>query len=241
MRSFFFYILLYSVLSTSWALPKEPVQYAKDSIPGKEFNQKQLQKYREQKAFQYEEVETKPTFFDNILKWLGKWFYKLLEWLFGKRYAGTVLSAIISALPYIVALLLIFLLLKVFLNANTENIFSVTPVAQAIRMEDDEAIIQNKDIAKLIEQALAQKEYRMALRYRYLLLLQQLGVKQFIQWEPQKTNHDYEREIKDKSIQQDFKELTYLYDYVWYGNFALDAEAYQQAAIRFAALETKIR
>ncbi len=221
-------------------MAKEPVQYAKDRIPVKEFNAKQLQKYRKQKAFRYEEIKTKPGFIDKFIRWLGKRFYRFLEWLFGTRHAGKILSFIISVAPYIIAVLLIFLFLKVFLNTTTENIFSANPVTPNVHMEKDEVILRQKDIAKLIEEALSQKEYRLALRYRYLLLLQQLGAKQLIRWEVQKTNHEYEAEIKDNNIRQDFKELTYLYDYVWYGNFSLDAQTYQQAAKRFTELETKI-
>ena len=34
-----------------------------------------------------------------------------------------------------------------------------------------------------------------------------------------KTNRDYAREIKDELVQQSFRQLSKLYNYVWYGQF----------------------
>jgi integrase len=67
-------------------------------------------------------------------------------------------------------------------------------------MSEDEEIIQSMDIKSLITNALKDENYRLAIRYHYLYILQQLELKKIIDWELQKTNHDYQREIKDKQL-----------------------------------------
>ena len=83
-------------------------------------------------------------------------------------------------------------------------------------------MIKNKDLFKLIKQAIELKNYRLAVRYYYLNILKQLEGKQLIVYEQQKTNEDYINEISKENIKKSFEKLTRLYDFVWYGNFDIN-------------------
>lgn len=102
-------------------------------------------------------------------------------------------------------------------------------------------MIKEKDLPKLIEQAIDEGNYQLAVRYYYLLLLKNLSDKEFISWQQEKTNEDYIKELASKQqLHGDFKKLTYLYDYVWYGEFSIDKEKFVQAESKFKNTLAKI-
>ncbi len=135
---------------------------------------------------------------------------------------------------------MLLLLLKIFLNIRADSIVGKDTIISKIPVSEDGEIIQNKDIKALINKALSEKNYRLAVRYHYLHILQRLEIKKHITWEIQKTNHDYEREISNEKLKSNFKDLTYLYDFVWYGNFTIDQSNYQKAAFQFESMEDLI-
>ena len=109
-----------------------------------------------------------------------------------------------------------------------------------VTLSEDEHIIKNEDIQELIKKALANENYRLAIRYYYLYILQLLSERELIDWQQQKTNDDYMVELSDSSFKNDFGKATLLYDYVWYGEFELNHERYQKAELVFASLKKSI-
>ena len=94
---------------------------------------------------------------------------------------------------------------------------------------EDEENIENNDFETLIQKAKANKDYRRAVRYYYLLILQRLTEHKLIDWHKDKTNYDYFLELQAKPIQNDFSNSNYIYDYIWYGNFELNATEFERA------------
>ena len=119
------------------------------------------------------------------------------------------------------------------------------PVADAIRegqaiLNNEQEIIENQNIQALIDEALKENNYRLAIRYYYLLLLQTLSKKDLIDWQLQKTNHDYIHEIQDGGIKTSFSKVTRIYDFIWYGSFEVDEEAFAKAEKEFKNLQAHI-
>jgi len=237
---YFLYILVLFISLSAFS-QVDSVRYEKKPIEVKEFNQKKLEDFKSQKDFQYQVEKRETSWLDKALKWIGKRLLELLQWLFGERRAVGVFKFIVNIFPYIIAVLMILLLLKIFLNIRTDSIMARSNVISKIQISEDEEIIQNKDIKALIEKALANNDYRLAIRYHYLFILQRLELKQYINWEIQKTNHDYEREISDEKLKTSFKNLTYLYDFVWYGHFSVDQSNYKKAVSQFDRMEGLIK
>ena len=94
--------------------------------------------------------------------------------------------------------------------------------------------MQKQPIEKLIKQANANGEYRLTVRYYYLWMLKQFSDKEIIRWDIEKTNSDYQYEIKDATLKEEFNYLSYLYDYCWYGEFDINKEQIQQIEKAFA-------
>lgn len=89
--------------------------------------------------------------------------------------------------------------------------------------------IHEIDMEKALEEAIKAKEYKKAVRIFYLSLLKTLDGQEIINWELHKTNHDYEKEIKDVAIKADFVSLTRYFEYIIYGNFHLDEAGFLNA------------
>ncbi|MBT8317058.1 MAG: DUF4129 domain-containing protein [Lutibacter sp.] len=202
------------------------------TIVQKKFENKNLDQYKSDSDFNYEEhVATEPSFIERVFNWLGRQLKRLLEWIFGVKYATDIFAAILTAIPYVIAGIVLLLLLKFFLKVNSNAFVSNSKNIPAVVITEEEELINSKDISVLIEKAIRQKNYRLAVRYYYIHILKQLENHQFISWEQQKTNDDYSKEISQKSIKKSFIKLTRLYDFVWYGNFDINE-------MEFAKIET---
>lgn len=100
--------------------------------------------------------------------------------------------------------------------------------------------IAQVDINALITNAEQTKDYRLAIRYYYLLVLKRLTLENFIKYEEDKTNADYMEAIASQKFSKDFAYTSYIYDYTWYGEFLLNKEQYQMAKNSFVQLIKKI-
>ncbi len=233
MKQFIFYILFF-LFSTVLFSQQDSivVAYDKDtSIEIKEFNKDKLEEFKTDDDFNYTIVKQEVGFFGMIWSWIKRIFKKILTWFFGVDSASGILLTLLKVVPYIVLIIVLILTIKYFLKVNTNTIISGKTEKAKVVITEDEEIISNKNINELISKAVSQENYRLAVRYYYLLVLQKLNERELIVWEQQKTNEDYIKEIKEQTISLKFKDLTRLYDFVWYGNFEINQ-------IEFAKVES---
>jgi hypothetical protein len=101
--------------------------------------------------------------------------------------------------------------------------------------------IENADIHSLIKDAENNNDFRLAIRYYYLLLLKTLSLHNHIKFEDDKTNTEYLNEIHDKPFSKDFAYTSYLYNYIWYGEFPLPLVKYVKAKKKFITLLNQVK
>ena len=77
--------------------------------------------------------------------------------------------------------------------------------------------IEGIDMDALIEDAFGKGNYRLAIRWCFLKSLQWLNKQNKITWQPAKTNVDYQHELNEKTIKENFTDLSKVFEYVWYG------------------------
>lgn len=100
--------------------------------------------------------------------------------------------------------------------------------------------IANADVDSLITKAENSNDYRLAIRYYYILVLKKLSLKNYIKLEEDKTNAEYFNEIKSQNFSENFAYTSYLYNYIWYGEFLINKEEYLSAKGNFIHLIKKI-
>ena len=106
--------------------------------------------------------------------------------------------------------------------------------------QHEEEDIATTNWEALLQQAIAGNDLRLAVRYRYMWLLQILQRRELIQYRNDKTNYEYYTELSDTSYKQPFKQLSRQYEYVWYGHFALPRAAYEAYSDLFNNLKKQL-
>jgi hypothetical protein len=207
----------------------------------KKITNEDLQAYKNDPDFNYEVIKSDPTWWDNLKTWLGNMLLNFFEWLFGVEKAAGFLAEFFSWIPYILLGLLLFLLIKFFLNVNARSLLYSKKNQSLVVLSEEEHIIKNEDIQQLIQNAIKQKDYRLAIRYYYLHILKMLSDGEFIEWQLQKTNADYISEIEEPELKQPFGHITRLYDYIWYGGFDIDEGKYTRLETIFTSLKKRIQ
>jgi len=234
------YLIPVLLLSLSSFSQKDSLalNYDETEIVQKEITAQDLEVYKNDPKFEYEVVKSDaPEWWIAFKNWAGNLLLRFFEWLFGINQATGALNTFLQVIPYVLLALLIFVLIKFFLNVNARAISYAKKNQATMAMSEEEHIIKNEDIQKLIQEALASANYRVAVRYYYLYMLQIMTEKEFIAWEIQKTNEDYLKELKQQQLKDPFKKITRLYDYIWYGDFPIDQEKYQKAENSFLSLK----
>ncbi|MBQ4822404.1 DUF4129 domain-containing protein [Aquimarina sp. MMG016] len=207
----------------------------------KKFDNQKIEEFQADDAFNYTEYEEPDNAWTRLKKWFGQIITKFIKWLFGVDEVSGFWLVVLQILPYLIVIGVIFLLIWLFMKVNPSDMLFEKQKAPQVELTEDEDIIQNQDIQQLIQQALQNKNYRLAIRYYYLFVLKKLSDQEIIAWESQKTNMDYIKELSDDSLKNQFKVITRLYDFIWYGSFEVDENSYQQAEKEFKSMTNTIQ
>lgn len=101
--------------------------------------------------------------------------------------------------------------------------------------------LQSMDLDDFVSRALAQADYRLAIRLYFLQVLQTLADQKHIKWKKDKTNRQYLQELRDHPERDEVQRLTLLFERAWYGGGAVDAEAFQRAEAQFKPLLQRLK
>lgn len=221
---------------------KKKVQFDTEFIELKKFDNKKIEAYKQQDAFIYIVEKREPTVIEKAWNWLKRTIKKILSYFFDDiSPVMGFLKWVLKILPYIIAGLVLFLIIKFFLKVNARNIIDGKKAQSIVNLSDEESLIKEKGLPALIKTAIANGNFKLATRYYYLLLLKKLSEKELIFWQQEKTNEDYIKELaSNKNLYKEFETLTHLYDYVWYGEFLIDKEKFLKAEINFKKMIAKI-
>lgn len=97
------------------------------------------------------------------------------------------------------------------------------------------------DWEQALQDACSHGHYRLAVRLWYLQTLQLLHEKSLIQFQSEKTNRDYQRELQATTYASSFKTLTTYFEYIWYGQFEVDEAQYGTIATLYKNFQQAIR
>jgi len=246
MKSFkFFLCILFCFQFTTAQNNDLVVKHDDTKLNVKEISENDLETYNADEAFNYIEIEPEDNFivraYNKLKNWLGNIIRELVEAIFGVGEAKGLLYFIFYILPYLILAVLVFFLIRFFLKVNSRTLITGQKETASFQFTEDEQIIKNEDINALINNAILQKNYRLAIRYYYLQSLKYLTEKQVITWQQEKTNEDYITEIESDTIKSSFKNITRIYDYVWYGEFSVDQLRFESLKIPFESLNNSIK
>jgi len=133
------------------------------------------------------------------------------------------LSGVFKVIAITIFVLLLAFVLKLLIS-NIKLDEKIEPIPDFEDLED----IQEIDATAYYKQAIKNGDYRLALRMQFIKSLQLLSKKEIIHWKNDKTNRIYIREIENRNIRNDFRQISLVYEKIWYGNLAIDLPTFQE-------------
>jgi hypothetical protein len=189
-----------------------------------------LDRFRRNPEFRYtRDVQYPTTFWEHVKYYLQKW----LRSVFDSDVSGKWTKRILIILLVVAA---VFVLLKM-LKIDTSGIFFSSPETIDLSDKTIDQDIRTAQLDKMLEKALDQQQYRLAVRLTYLIMLKLLSDAGQIHWQPDKTNRSYLGEINREKLRNPFAELTRQYEYVWYGDFDITEKHYADVADNYHQLK----
>lgn len=110
-----------------------------------------------------------------------------------------------------------------------------------VSAEQLEENLDKADIDPHLYAAIKSRNYRMAIRLYYLLIIQKLANKGKIQWKRSKTNQHYLQELHSGDDYNMLKNLTRIYEQVWFGASDLEEKEYDRIQPAFVNYLQNIR
>ena len=230
-----FFILIFSILLLfsnslfSFAL-NDSLKIVHDSSIVREFDQVKVDNFKNLDEFNYTKSSTDN---QNILLRMIIWLWDNTFGYFFKNVDANVLEIVV----YILSLLFIIFIIRQFLKSKisaplTSYASFNKPVGYLIK--DDN--ISGIDFNQYLKEALQNNDFKVAVRILYLKLLKNLDDSKKIIWHPGKTNHQYQNEIKETDLRNDFSKLTWIYECVWYGGFKIDKRSFNSVHKKFSKI-----
>lgn len=193
------------------------VRYDSLDISKRGFDKPAIEKYRQQEEFKYDDAYVGESLWDRF----KRWFWSLFD--------NTDTSVLGIAIQYLLITLgiaaIVFLIMKL---AGIDPIKAIRgkSASAALPYSEYSENIHEINMDDELEKAVNVRNYRLAVRLLYLKSLKQLNDAELIQWEINKTNTDYSNELQDFDQRLAFNLLTRQFEFIWYGEFNIDADVF---------------
>lgn len=222
MRLFFFIILVFGMHT---CMAQQRIVYDSAATATRTFSAEKLKAYNDDTGFQYNRYKEPPkSVWDRF--WL--WFWHKIEDMLSTKGGSAAFSTILIVLAVVVISFFIFKLT----GMNKAGLFKRnTGSVSGYSITDEDIHSINFDQA--IEEAIANNNYRLAVRLLYLQSLKKLADKNVINWQLNKTNIAYVQELGGRTYQSFFSNLTLQFESNWYGDMPIDTAAFNTVREQF--------
>jgi hypothetical protein len=202
-----------------------------NTIYPKQLEENFRKKYQSQE-FNYTQSNPRESLWDRVKRNITKLINKLLDKI-NPTKSLSIIEVLIKVIAVIVIGVILYFLIKFLISKNGNLIWSKRNIPNKIQDVTLQENIHEIDFAKEISQFELSGNYRFAIRYQFLWVLKKMSDQKIIQWNIEKTNKDYQKELLGKPQQNSFRDLVRIFDYVWYGEFPITTQQYQQYKSQF--------
>lgn len=209
------------------AQKKNILQKSNKQFTLRSFDNDALNNYKADKDFHY--GETRQDFSPSLWDRFWTWFWSLFDGAISNANKGGLFKYVFIGLG---CAALLFLLVKLS-GMDAAHLFTGRSKEIALPYHQNQENIHEISFDEAVQNALQNHDYRLAIRMLYLKSLKHLSDTGRITWQPEKTNTAYIQELKNLSQKEKFKFLTQRFEYVWYGSFPVDGEAYAKISHYF--------
>lgn len=149
-----------------------------------------------------------------------------IEKLFGFGTMKSIMYVLISAL-------IVFIVFKLIDNNNL--FYRSKGKSLSLNTGEDE-LMEETDIQSKIDQSIREKDFRKAVRYSFVQMLQNMDQYGWIKYHSKATNHDYQLQLLNAPFYNDFQFLLQVYEYVWYGEFDISEQQFLSIQPKFRSI-----
>jgi hypothetical protein len=231
--NYFIVILLYGLLYSPNAYCKRDsakvkftIVYDSSKVEIRKLNEIDQQKLLNNADYKYGRTGPAPK---SLWERIKEWFWRKIDELFNTKGGHISLKVLEYLLIAAAIVVIIFLLFK----NNVRSLFYGKSASVPIDFKEFEEDIHKINFEELIATAISKKDFRKAVRLHFLNLLKELTDKNLIKWQIDKTNNDYSMELAQSRYSSQFKELSLLYEYIWYGDFQIDETNFKTTVSKF--------
>lgn len=207
------------------------LNYDTSRIEIRQIDSLKIKSYLKDKDFSYfEDPEDTKTLWEKLNDWI-------------RRQIGMFLDLDADGitwelLKYLLIVFAVLALIYGLYKNEIKGLFVENKKANSISYKESTEDINLIDFDKMIDDAVNNKNYRYAVRLNYLRALKILSDKKLINWKPDKTNHDYIREIKAHDIFPVFNNITNDFEIIWYGGIEIDQTDYSLLMHRYSEVSS---
>ncbi|WP_394676432.1 DUF4129 domain-containing protein [uncultured Sphingobacterium sp.] len=142
---------------------------------------------------------------------------------------------------FLAVIALAFILYKVLYNRKQYFIKHSEEESELDVLAYVERNLMNSNLEPYIQEAIAQRNYALGIRYLQLLNIQKLAQSDHIKWKLSKTNAEFAEEIQNEELRRGFAKCTRIFDYVWFGQFQLTEDNFSQYQQLFHQYQKQIK
>jgi hypothetical protein len=202
-------------------------------IVSKNFDEADIQKLKSDPDLNYKEAPTiAESLWDRFLSWINQFFSSLFK--------NATMTGVGRILMYTVGVIALIVIIMALLKVNAFRVFRGDGDKGQFKYNIFHENIHEMNFEKLIQEAVDKNDFRIATRLIFLFALKLLSEKHLIHWQAGKTNHDYVEEIKPGELKTGLHELSFYFDYAWYGHFNINRDQYQKVYGLFTDWKTKL-
>lgn len=192
------------------------------------FDKASVESFKNDPDFQYKQPPTiAESLWDRFLSWLNELIRSFFNGAFTTDW-GRMIS-------YVLGIAVLVIVIMAILKVDAFKVFYRAQGASPIRHEVLDENIHEIDFDKEIQHAMDQQDYRRGIRLLFLFALKILSDQHLITWEQGKTNHDYVNEVQEEAMRNWLRQLSYYFDYAWYGNFVVSREMFERVNSVFSS------
>jgi hypothetical protein len=235
--AFIFLNLGYGQITTGFSDDEEKKEFSgpNDStvITEKSFDENELQRLKSDPYLNYKQAPTvAESLWDRLMNWLGQFIDDLFQ--------NATTTGLGRLLVYVLVVILIIVIIMMLLRVDALRVFYSGADKGNIKHSVFHENIHEMDFEKLIREATEKGEYRLGVRLIFLYALKTLADKQLIDFQAGKTNHDYVDELAAKELKTGLNELSFYFDYAWYGGFSVDKTTFSKVEDVFKSWKCKV-
>lgn len=222
-----------NMLRADSVLMKNPV--SENTVYPKQFKENIPARYKGNE-FDYSVSKPRESFWQKLLRKIDR----VLRGIFGETVftrSEQFTTNLIRFFAIILVGILLYFVIKYILGKDGSFIFGKKNKKLDLNVEELHENIHEINFPESIAKFEHTGDYRSAVRYQFLFILKKLSDKKLISWNPEKTNKDYVAEMKADHLKEAFADLSYIFDYVWYGEFKIEEQSYRKFKDQYQAFK----